>query len=513
MMEHGQYKDDYAALERFVKDSPLLTYAQLDAALVRQVNLFALRENFDFQGLEAALDEILKALPAIKRIFAHPITHLRDVGEIMPVESVRVVNNRTIVHASAHSELWDDITEEGMRPKKLLTVSYEDNYSIYENLAFVRAVDIILHLVRRNIRLIRAMLYASSDLSFNLLERLNHPEYYLAIGKLHIGYVRDYDRYRPSAERCLEKMILIESAIRARLASPIYRRCKKKTGKIALKKTNIFRNHKDYHRIYLLLKWFADTKIDEPGDEANSTDPANYNVFCNLLTLFAAGHFHFTFSQKQTVDLIAPSVTGTFGGWQLGINPVSCGEVRAIELSFFKDGLYKAIILPSTQTGAGRDALQQLKLHHPADEYFLAIPEEPEDGAGELLLSLFDIESFRRIQQILLRGMIYSDHQRDICPFCGDSLRYVEPEGDAPRYECGKCRTDLFSGICPTAGLPYSYTRIRNHKATAPSDHRTLQDPLLYQRYLEAQMHFRNITPIGEDSQIICPRCGKSHVN
>jgi hypothetical protein len=26
-------------------------------------------------------------------------------------------------------------------------------------------------------------------------------------------------------------------------------------------------------------------------------------------------------------------------------------------------------------------------------------------------------------------------------------------------------------------------------------------------------MHFRNITPIGEDSQIICPRCGKSHVN
>ena len=79
-MENGQYKDDYVALGQFVKDSPSLTYAQLDAALVRQVNLFALRENFDFQGLEAALDEIIKALPSIKRIFAHPITHLRDVG-------------------------------------------------------------------------------------------------------------------------------------------------------------------------------------------------------------------------------------------------------------------------------------------------------------------------------------------------------------------------------------------------------------------------------------------------
>lgn len=513
MMEHGQYKDDYAALGQFVKDNPSLTYARLDAALVRQVNLFALQENFDFQSLETALDEIIKALPAIKRIFAHPITRLRDVGEIMPVESVRVVNNRTIVHASAHSELWDDITEDGMRPKKLLTVSYEDNYSIYENLAFVRAVDIILHLVRRNIRLLRAMLYASSDLSFNLLERLNHPEYYLAIGKLHIGYVRDYDRYRPSAERCLGKLIHIESAIRARLASPIYRRCKKKTGKIALKKTNIFRNHKDYHRIYLLLKWFADTKIDEPEEDATTIDPASYSVFCNLLTLFAAGHFHFVFPQEQTVDLTAPKVTGTFAGWQLGINTISCGELRAIELSFFKDGLYKAIILPSAQIEAGREVLQQLKLHYPADEYFLAVPEEHEDSAGDLVLSLFDIESFRRIQQILLRGMIYSDQRRDTCPFCGDTLRYVEPEGEAPRYECGRCRTDLLSGICLTAGLPYYFTRIRNHKSAEPSDHRTLQDPLLYQRYLEAQMHFRNITPIGEDGKLICPRCGKSHVN
>ena len=510
-MENGQYKDDYTALLQFAKESGSLTYPQLDAALVRQVNLFAIKENFDFQGLETALDEILKALPAIKRIFAHPITRLRDVGEIMPVESVRVVNNRTIVHASAHSELWDNITEDGMSPRKLLTVSHEDNYSIYENVAFVRTVDIILHLVRKNIRLLRNMLYANSDLSFNLLERLNHPEYYLAIGKLHIGYVRDYDQYRPQAERCLTKLLHIESAIQARLASPIYRKCKKKSGKIDLKKTNIFRNHKDYHRIYLLLKWFADVKIDEPEEILPTTEEGGYNVFCHLLTLFAAGHFHFTFPEEQRIDLLAPGVSATFSGWRLSIDPIRCEGGQAILLSLSKDAIYKIVLLPTTHPEEGRAILQRLRLTCLANEYLLVLPEEESAEQGDLLLSLFDVESFRRLQQILFRGMIYCDHTRDACPFCGRPLRYEDPEGETEHYECGGCRTQIYSAVCPHSSEPFYYTQIQNYKPQGTPDLRTLRDPLLYGRYLEAQLYFRNITPIDEEGKMICPRCHKYH--
>lgn len=510
-MENRQYTDDYAALLQFAKESGSLTYPQLDAALVRQVNLFAIKENFDFQGLEAALDEIIKALPAIKRIFAHPITRLRDVGEIMPVESVRVVNNRTIVHVSAHSELWDNITEDGMRPKKLLTVSHEDNYSIYENVAFVRMVDIILHLVRKNIRLLRNMLYANSDLSFNLLERLNHPEYYLAIGKLHIGYVRDYDQYRPQAERCLGKLIHIESTVRARLSAPIYRKCKKKSGKITLKKTNIFRNHKDYHRIYLLLRWFVEAKIDEAEEIAPSLQESGYSAFCRLLTLFAAGHFHFTFPEEQKIDLMTPNAVAAFGGWRLSVDTVCSGEAQAILLSLSKDATYKIILLPTIYPEEGRAILQRLRLTCPANEYLLALPDEESAEQGEILLSLFDIESFRRLQQILLRGMIYCDHTRNTCPFCGRPLRYEESEGEEAYFRCGGCRTQIHSAVCPDAGNPYYFTLIRNHLPKGAPDGRTLRDPLLYKRYLEARMHFRNITPIDEEGKILCPRCGKSH--
>ena len=511
-MDSGQYQDDYAAILQFAKEREGLTYSQLDTAFVRQVNLFALKESIDFQGLEAVLDEIIKALPAMKRIFAHPITHLRDVGEIMPVESVRVVNNRTIVHASAHSELWDTITEDGMRPRKLLTVSYEDNYSIYENVVFVRTVDIILHLVRKNIRLLRNLLYAAGDLSFHWLDRLNHEEYYLAIGKLHIGYVRSYDQYRPDAERCLDKLMYIESTVRARLSSPVYRKCKKKTGKISLKKTNIFRNHKDYHRIYLLLKWLADNKVDE-FEEANPvSDEGGYSVFCNLLTLFAAGHFHFAFPEEQKMDLLAPKAEGTFGPWNLRIDTVHCEDVQAIRLSVFKDTAYKVLLLPSTDPQKGRELLQTLRLSDSANEVILATPEEELAGQGDLLISLFDIESFRRIQQVLLRAMIGSDQSRDICPFCGKPLRLIETnhgELREPYHECGGCRMQIFSATCIETGLPYSYTRIQNHSPESSPNISILRDPLLYQRYLEAQMHFRNITRIGEEGKIVCPRCGK----
>ena len=40
---------------------------------------------------------------------------LKDVSEIVPAEMARIINRHTISHASNHSELWDDITEDGIK--------------------------------------------------------------------------------------------------------------------------------------------------------------------------------------------------------------------------------------------------------------------------------------------------------------------------------------------------------------------------------------------------------------
>lgn len=497
--------DDYSSIIEFARTYNRIRYSEFDHCTVRNLNLFTLREHFDFDALEEALDQIIKTLPAIKRIFARPITRLKDTGEILPVESVRVISNRTIVHASGHSELWDDITEDGLKPRKLLTTRHEDNYSIYENIAFTRMVDMILHFIGRNIRLMRDMLYASHDMSFNLLERINHPLYFLAIGKLHIGYLRDYDRYREGAERCLDKMLFIDRVIRARLGSAVYKKCKHKGGKLSLKKTNIFRNHKDYHRIYLLLKWFSDAKIgdiEESDDEGHSGEA--YGLFCSMLTLFAVGHFNFTVSNAMPIDFYNMNVDCSFDEWQLKLETVSCGSVAAIRLRFIKDRQYSILILPAIDRERGMAALEMFRAGCMADEYLLAQPIE--EGKEHIYISLYDIESFRRLQQILLRGMIYSDMKRVTCPFCG---RQLMKDDNGTVYECGACRTQLSYLICPVRRKPYIATSIM-HLRRADS-HTAPKDKLLYQRFLEGQMHYRNITALDDRAEPICPHCGEVH--
>ncbi len=503
--------DDYAPLLQFAKECNCISYERFDSSTIHRVNLFALRENFDFDGLEEALDRILRTLSPIKRIFARPIIRLRDTSAILPVESVRIVNNQTIVHASVHSELWDNISEDGLRPRKLLTVQNEDHYSIYENLVFVRAVRIILQFVSRNMRLLTNMLYANRDMRFNLLERVNHLEYFLAIGKLHIGYVRDYDKYRTAADRCLDKLLFIDRVIRARLNSPVYQQCKKYKGTLVLKKTNVFRMHKDYHRIYLLMKWFSEAKIGETEEDSFDSPGSGegYGLYCSMLALFAVGHFNFTFNEVETIDFYRLRQSASFSAWKLTLETVFCGGVSALRITLAKDRTYRILLLPSTDPAYGRQVLEQFYGSVAADEYLTVSPVE--EAGDHVCLSLYDIESFRRLQQILLKGMLGADAKRDVCPFCGRPL--TDASGDlGVVHECGACRTQISQLICPETDRPYTVTGIKNYVPVRESKGASVRkDSLLYGKYVEAQLHFRNITPISDTGEPICPHCRKVH--
>lgn len=498
--------DDYAQILRFVGEHNRISYSQFDSSILSRVNLFALPEHFDFEGLGEALDVIIKTLPAIKRIFAKPITHIKTSSEILPVESVRVINNETVVHASVHSELWENVTRSGLKPRKLLTQDNQDNYAIYENVIFTRAVDMILLFVGKNIRFLNDILYANRDLKFNLLERENHLSYFLAIGKLHTGYVRDYAKYSVVAENCMDKLLFIDRVIRSRTSSPVYKHCKRYSGNLTLKKTNVFRMHKDYHRIYVLLKWFADFKIVDTLAESNADKAVGdgYRLFCSLLTLFAAGHFNFTFSDKP-IDFDNLDVECTFDKWRLKLETVKCGETSAIRFTFLKDIPYRVIMLPAEDTVSGKSELEAFESQFEAEEYLLAVSQEDENDTT--VLSLFDIDSFRRIQQILFRGMVYSDKTRDVCPFCGQPLSQNEDI-----YECASCRTQLLSLTCRETGEPYFATKIKNYVPPKDNSVESLRrEKLSNAKHTAAQMRFRNITKIGAGTEIICPKCGHIH--
>ena len=447
-----------------------ITYADFDALTQTDLNLFALREDIDIEGLEAILDRIISALPALRHIFAAPIIRLRDTGEILPVEAVRVVNNKTLSHISVHSELWETVRDGQLIPRKLMSVRQEDDYALYENIIFARTVDAILRLTEANLAVLRDMLYANREMRFNLLERENHPSYFLALGKLHTGYLRDYDKYLLPIERCFEKLSSIERTLIPRLSMPVYKKCKKSKTKLSLKRTNIFRSQKDYRKLYSLAKYLSD--IGETDlSEASRVDADEYARFCAMLCVFAAGHFNFKFDKYRTIDFTNINTSARFGDWILTVKAEDGGIVIAVK----KEYEYK-IFLALTAV-----------VEREADEVVRVTP----DGIDSMRLSLYDIDSFRRIQQMLLRAMVYADDSHESCPFCGKAMTQTDDS-----YECGACRTVIRAHICPESCTGYYSTAIKNFVRKSRG---------------EGLYHYRNITPISDEGAPLCPICGKEH--
>ena len=494
-------ENEYDTLLQFAKENNRIPYSRLDAYTLQSVNLFALPENNYFRALDQFSEEIISVLPALKRIFSKPITRLKDTTNILPVESVHVINNRSISHLSQHTELWGNITEEGLKPKKLMTLSHEEDYKIYENIAFVRLIDTILSFTRKNIRILKDVIYSCQPMNFNLLERTNHLMYFLAIGKLHVGYAHVQDKYQISHEHCLSKLLFIEKTLREKLHSPVYRFCKKDHSKLVLKKTNIFRLQKDYRQVYVLLKRFSNGDVLKNVPIADEVHKEGYDTYCTLLSLFAIGHFNFEFSEKTKLNFFKLSASCQFADWTLSIDSVSKKKVNGLQLRFTKNTDYTICLLFHRTEGYSKEELQAFKNATPAEEYIQLTPFDTAEG--ELHLSLFDIDSFRRIQQCLLRGMIYADTDKSVCPFCGQATQKL-----ANGCECTTCKTQILSAHCPETGAEYLYTQIKDFRLRRQEES---QGKVWHEKQEEAKLFYRNIQPLIKDS-FRCPKCGKIHV-
>lgn len=466
--------EGYAAAEQYAENA--VCFEKFDADVQSGLNLFALREDMDLAMLEDVLDRIIAALPSLKRIFALPIIRLRDSGEILPAQAVRIVNNKTLSHIAVHSELWESVKSSTLVPRKLMTVRQDDDYAIYENLVFAQTINLILSFVGKNQLVLHDMLHANRELRFNLLERENHPMFFIALGKLHTGYLRDYDQYLLPIERCSEKLRTVENALSSRLKSPVYRQCRKIKHKLELKKTNIFRSHKDYRRLYSLAKYFSSIGLDETLAPEPPLKRSEYFAFCSMLCVFAAGHFNFRFDDGAQIDFKNIDANAFFCGFELNIKR----EHGALMLTVRKEREYKTALC--LYEGA----------HIEADEVLTADP----NGEADLRLDLHDIDSFRRIQQLLLRAMVYADGKRDTCPFCGKALKRAQGNGSV--YECGACRTVIAEQVCPDTGKSFYLTAIKNFR-------------IKHAEKAEGVCRFRNITPVTGNGETICPRCGKVH--
>lgn len=505
---------EYKCIYDFIQKHNNMDYVQFDYYTVNDLTLFTVEPELDLETIDTVLDKILKTIPAIKKIFSKPLLHLKEEDEVLPIESVRSINSKTIQHASSHSELWDDINQDNsIRPRKLLTKMYQDNYGIYENLVFCNLMDEVLSYTRKIIRFLKDLIYSNQSIDVNLLERVNHLNYFLALGKLHTGYIRNFDNIFYASKTCMNKLNYITNTIQSRLKSPVYKKNKIRPRKLKLRKTNILRMHKDYHKIFELSKFFEKHKIQRNLDFSIDKIPMieqNYFNYCKIISIFSIGHFNFKLPYEQSINFDAVKLLFNFKDWYLMFSTQEVSGMPAIVLSVRKDKEYRVLMIPTLEHHFKLPPQMEVL----ADEYIVCTPYEQDSfEPNECYISISNIETFRRIQQIILRAMIYADKKRIDCPYCNQKLINMPSSDETKRvFECETCRTQIIDTICEQTNKPYSYTKISNFQ---PRELRRNQfskeDKWLYYRKVESQMHFRNITKIQENAQFICPKCLKPH--
>jgi len=507
--EYNRFASLLEGIQDFLKKHRVVTYIEFDYYVVHDMTLFSIEPDFDFEKLEKTIHHIKKSTPAIKRIFSKPIIVLKDTDDVLPVENARIINQNTLLHLANHGQFVSNITNKGVKPRKLLTRIYEDEYSIYENIIFCNFVDEVLSMIKKNRRTLNNLLYASDIMRFNLLEKINHVNYFLALGKLHTGYIRDFSQYFNLSREMLNELTFISQAINPRLYKPVYQKNINRNKNLRLKKTNIFLMQKDYHQVYKTYKYLlgSQNKIEEKKEIVDYELMArNYLTYVQMLTIFAVGHFNFEIDPQYKIDLSSLDIKFSFKGWKLDIFN---NNKKEILLYFTKDKTYRIMI---ANTVYNIKTLNSYKKDYGLDEVIVV---NQFDGdyleRNDVYISMEDIDSFRRIQQIILKGMVYSDKKRDVCPFCGGKLQ-KDPYHDF--YQCNDCMTQIKESVCKETNKPFFYTdntHLKKHvinKSSFKSD-----DEWYYEKQIESLMYFRNITKINQNGEIICPYCNKTHEN
>ncbi len=504
---YERFSNALSTIDNFCNNHKTFTYIEFDYYTANELTLFYVDPNFDFDLLKDIIEQIRNVIPSMKRIFSKPIIALEDIPEVLPVEVVQKIDQNTLQYLGSHFHTAENVINGRVKPRKLYTRIYQDQYSIYENIVFVNFVDEVLRYCRRNIRILQELITTSDIMQLNLLERLNHNNYFLALGKLHTSYKRDFEQYLDISKELFDEIDSILSSVRPYLKRPVYQKTKLDKKKVKLKKTNIFINQKDYRKIYNTYKSFIKNRVIE-AEKVDEVDYAaldkNYLHFAELLLIFAAGHFNFKCKTNAALNLDTLNIHFQFKDWTLYIKRI---PNDGIMLKIRKDKDYNVLLLPSLQF-TDDELLAKHKRSKLFDEVIILEPVYVYDKmCKRTFVSMEDIESFKRLQQIILRGMIYSDTTHQECPFCHAKLKKDEM-GD---YYCDRCRLEIKEATCPNTNKNYFYTTVKDFDIHNKGRFRNYYFKWNEVNQREGTLFYRNITKLNRENKVICPKCGEIH--
>jgi len=534
----------YRSIVEFLKKKKSMNVKDFEFVTSRdlQLSIFPYAQDWD-SPTAIYIREVENKMVYLKNIATRPVIHLRDEEEILPLEMVKRVNSKTIRHLGIHSKLWGNIIKGEVRPRKLSTRIYEDDYGIYENLVYKDLVDRISLLLQKRIRLLSDLVHVLYEITKKgVAEEVLHASYFLGYGKLYVGIFETKNIIAIKKALIDAKKLYGEFNgfkrygvyVKNASAKPI-------AGDVKL--TNILAMHRDYKHVFKLMNQFKElfmggAKETSVALQEESQDA--YEIFCQLLTVFACKHFNF--KRPPTSVIYSRRKAGgvfTFKDWELTIKANMNPLLGINTIDFIvknKKNQMKFLLIPTTYfiESARGEKYQHIieRLYNSKqiyDKYVFLEPHEYRSAAeltygkrheykGEdlfyavLPISITEVNSFRRIQKLLFESMVRTCLDNDMCGFCGSEKR----EKTDFKYFCDKCMMTIIIMECEACANQFYATYLdakprKGKKVVEEEDKNEAYVDEIPEFFKQEKYYsFLNIVEMKQ-SMAICPYCDKEN--
>jgi hypothetical protein len=99
--------------------------------------------------------EIINYLRYLEEVCRKPHTHLEMDAERVPVSKARRLSPKSATYLAAHTEDWEHRTISGVYPKRILSLTNNEYWNIYENRVAARLIDKLRNFLHHRINTIR----------------------------------------------------------------------------------------------------------------------------------------------------------------------------------------------------------------------------------------------------------------------------------------------------------------------------------------------------------------------
>lgn len=209
-------------------------------------------ENFTLD--DSWIDTISGVLYSVEAIIRKPRRFIREEQEVVAVEKAKKINSNTVRHLSSHTQFIQAVTEDNVRPSKVLISEIEEDLAIYENRFVNTLVDRLMSFVEQRYKDVR-----NRKKNFDHTNLKMHSTF--DMGQNHFECNFDIKVKEPSRDleakaklkAQLDKIEIMRKRIRIIQNSEFCRQLQKaKPVKPPIQKTNLLRMDTDYRNCYQL---------------------------------------------------------------------------------------------------------------------------------------------------------------------------------------------------------------------------------------------------------------------